>query len=102
MSYQEFIKPELLALVPVLNLIGLFLKRSKFKNKFIPLILGGIGIVISGAIVLTTEPLDGAAAIITAVITSLTQGILVAGAAVYGNQIVKQAVKGETFNDNDE
>jgi len=36
---QEFIDPQLLILVPMLWGIGLAVKRSSIKNKFIPLVL---------------------------------------------------------------
>ena len=38
MDYQEYIKSELLVLVPVLYIIGLGLKKSKLKDKWIPLV----------------------------------------------------------------
>mgnify|MGYP003305078229 CR=1 FL=1 len=44
---QDFIKPELLVLIIVLNIIGTGLKKSKFNDKFIPLALGSISIVLT-------------------------------------------------------
>lgn len=40
MKYQEYIKTELLILVPVLYCIGASLKKSKLPDKWIPLALG--------------------------------------------------------------
>ena len=37
MDFQEYIKSELLILVPVLYIIGLGLKKSKLKDKWIPI-----------------------------------------------------------------
>lgn len=95
MDYQHYIKPELLILIPVLYLIGAGLKKSNFKDKFIPLILGVIGVFLAGVYLFATEPINGTQAIATALFTALTQGVLCAGASVYANQIVKQAQKEE-------
>lgn len=95
MEFQEFIKPELLILVPVLFLIGVGIKKSAVKDTLIPLILGVIGILLSGLYVFSTSEIHGAQAVATAIFTALTQGVLVAGASVYANEIVKQARKDE-------
>ena len=44
---KEFVKPELLILIPVLYLIGAGLKVSKFKDNYIPIALGVVGIILS-------------------------------------------------------
>ena len=36
-AFKEFIKPELLILIPVLYLIGMAIKKSEVKDKSIPL-----------------------------------------------------------------
>lgn len=55
MEYQEYIKSELLVLVPVLYIIGLGMKKSKLKDKWIPLVLGITGIALSAAWVAATS-----------------------------------------------
>lgn len=90
MNYQELIKPELLVLIPVLNLIGLAIKKSKIADKFIPFILGAIAVILAGAYIFATEQIIGSQSIVMAIFTAITQGILVAGASVYANQLVKQ------------
>jgi len=85
MDLTELVKPELLILVPVLYLIGIGIKKSSIKDNFIPLILGGAGILLSLLYMLTIEPF-GAGAIFAAI----TQGILCAGLSVYANQLYKQ------------
>ena len=40
MSFYEYIKPELLVLIPVMYLIGMAVKKSRIKDKYIPLIIG--------------------------------------------------------------
>lgn len=92
----DYINPELLVLVPFLYILGLFLKDSKkIADNLIPAILGGVGVVVAIVWVLASTVPVGAAAIAMAVITAIVQGVLVAGAAVYCNQIIKQAGKGD-------
>ena len=92
---KEFIKPELLALVPVLYLVGAALKTSAVNNKHIPWILGSCGVVLSCIWIAATEPVGDWKAILLAMFTGFVQGILSAGASVYVNQIIKQAGNGE-------
>ncbi len=79
----EYITENALLLIPVLNVIGMIIKNTeKIPNKYIPLILLGFGIIGSIAIMgLSPE--------------SVVQGVLVTGAAVYGNQVFKQLKKDE-------
>lgn len=93
MNFQEFIKPELLVLVPVLYIIGVAVKKSKIADKFIPLILGGVSIALSALWVFSTSAYAGAQEIAAAVFTAIVQGILIAGASVYVNQIYVQSNK---------
>lgn len=95
MDFQEFVKPELLILIPVLYLIGIALKKSPIADKHIPLILGISGVFLSAVYLIASEPLKGSQAFATMLFTAITQGILVAGASVYANQIVKQLKKEE-------
>ena len=92
---MTFVKPELLILVPVLYFIGVALKRSAVPDKWIPLTLGGAGVVLAVLYVLATSPLDSWQAGVMAAFVALTQGILAAGLSVYVNQVQKQAGKEE-------
>lgn len=77
----EYIIENALVLVPVLNVIGMIIKNTeKIPDKYIPLILLLFGIL-------------GTIAILGLTPHSVVQGVLVTGAAVYGNQIVKQLKK---------
>ena len=87
---KEFVKPELLILIPVLYLIGVGLKNSKFKDNLIPIVLGIFGIILSTIYVFATGEISGSKDILMGIFISLTQGILVAGCSVYFNQIYKQ------------
>ena len=93
---QNYIKPELLVVAIVLYFIGIGIKNTeKINDKYIPLILGIIGIVISAIYVIATSLFNGYQSILMAIFTSIVQGILVAGLSVYANQLVKQARKTE-------
>lgn len=95
MEFQEYIKPELLVLVPVLYLIGMGLKKSALSDKWIPLVLGIAGVILSAVYVLATGEMADARDWLLGGFTAITQGILLAGASVYVNQIVKQSKKEE-------
>ena len=79
MNLMSYIVERALVLIPALNVLGLIFKSiERIPDKFIPLLLFGI----SGSIALTGLSAD-----------SVIQGVLVTGAAVYGNQVVKQLKK---------
>ena len=95
MNYKDYIKTELLILIPVLYIIGIGLKKSKVPDKRIPVIIGIIGIVLSAVWVIATSDIFGIKDAAYAVFTSVTQGILAAGASVYANQLIVQTKKEE-------
>ena len=86
--FDEYIKPELLILIPVLNIVGEIIKQSKINDKYIPLILGIIGIILSSTIIISTSEFT-----VQNLVAGIIQGILVAGTSVYADQIVKQVKK---------
>ena len=93
MNLKEFIKPELLILIPVLYVVGIGLKKSKLSDTLIPLILGGIAIFMSAAWVIATSDISTLKDVAYALFISVTQGILSAGASVYVNQLYVQSKK---------
>lgn len=93
MSIEEFIKPELLVMIPVMYLVGVGLKKSKIPDHFIPIILGGISVLLSATWVLATSDISTLRDIAYALFVSVTQGILSAGASVYVNQLYIQSKK---------
>lgn len=99
-NLQNYIKPELLILIPVLYLIGAGLKRSTLcPDKLIPVVLGLAGVLLACVWVLATCSFAGYQDMLLAAFTAVTQGVLCAGASVYVNQVVKQA--GKTDGDGD-
>ncbi len=78
MAILQYILDKMLLLIPILNILGMIIKEiDKIPDRYIPLLLLVFGVL--GAIALGGVSAD-----------SVVQGILITGAAVYGNQIVKQ------------
>lgn len=87
----EFIKPELLILVPVLFFSGEIIKNiQSIKDQFIPALLGLLGIVLSTLYIVGTVTMANYQDVVLAVFVAVTQGILVAGGSVYFDQMLKQ------------
>lgn len=95
MEMQQYIREELLILVPVLYAIGIFLKKSILSDKWIPIVLGIIGIILSLLWILSTENIDTFQNFTMILFAAITQGVLVAGSSVYVNQMYIQSKKGE-------
>lgn len=95
MNYQDYIKTELLVLIPVLYFIGIGLKKSELPDKWIPITLGIFSVAISAVWVIATEEISSFQETASAIFTALTQGILAAGASVYANQLYVQSKKKE-------
>ncbi len=94
-DYTVFIKPELLILIPVLYFIGIGLKKSEYvKDKYIPISLGGTGILLAIIWVLATTVIGGFQDVLMALFVGLTQGVLCAAGSVYFDQAaIKQPKK---------
>ncbi len=93
MEFMDFIRPELLSIIPVMYFIGMAFKKSKISDRWIPLILGGIAIMICSLWVFATSEIRDVRDMALAMFTSITQGVLTAGAGVYINQLYKQSKK---------
>jgi hypothetical protein len=95
MDVMNFIKPELLILVPVLYVIGMGIKKSKISDNYIPLILGVVSVFLSTLWVIATSDIKSWQDAMQAIFISVTQGVLTAGASVYVNQLYIQSKKDE-------
>ena len=92
----NYVKPELIVVAIALYFVGMALKQAQaVKDKYIPLILGGISIAICAIYVFAPCTCGTGQDIAMAIFTAITQGILIAGLSTYVNQIVKQANKDE-------
>ena len=95
-NIMNYIKPELLVLIPVLYFLGTGLKRSDaVLDKHIPLLLGAAGVALALLWVLASSDMAGAQDILQAIFAAVTQGILCAGCSVYVDQLGKQHGKDE-------
>ena len=93
---MNYVKPELIVVAVVLYFVGVGLKKSEtVADKYIPIILGAVGVALCAIYVLATCPLGTGQEIAMAVFTAIVQGILVAGLSTYINQIIKQTQKTE-------
>lgn len=80
----DFIVNEALVMLPALWVLGAIIKHTELiSDKWIPLILLGVSMILSPLVI------GGYSA------ASIVQAILVAGGSVLGHQIVKQAKKEE-------
>lgn len=81
MEILDYIVKEVYIMIPVLYIIGMFLKKiPKLADWLIPWILLGLGML--GGFFLAEMSIKG-----------IIQGILVAGASVFTNQLYKQTKK---------
>ena len=83
MDFLKYITENAIILVPVLYIVGAILKSTELiKDKYIPILLMPIGIAFSIAIMGVNAQ-------------AVVQGVLVTGATVYSNQLIKQLNKNE-------
>ena len=95
-EFVNYIKPELMIVAIVLYFLGMWFKQAAFlKDKYIPLVLGVLGIFICGLCVASVHQFEDAQAAFSGIFAAVTQGILVAGLSTYVNQIIKQLNKNE-------
>lgn len=88
-DFTTYISPELGIVCAMLYVLGTMLKQiTLIKDKYIPLILGIVGVFICLLYVSATEGMTA-----STLFTAVTQGILCAGSAVYVNQLIKQLGK---------
>lgn len=91
MSFQDYIKPELLLLVPILMGIASQMKKApKVPDWVIPFTIDLLGIFFAGLFVGAQAD---SANLLMAVFTGTTQGLLCSLAAIGLHQTVKQTVE---------
>ena len=80
MEYIEYISNEMMVLIPCLYIVGMLLKASDIKDKYIPLVLLLLSIA-------------AATFMVGFNINAILQGILCAGTSVFINQLIVQSKK---------
>lgn len=92
----DYVKPELIVVAVVLYFIGIAIKQSQtIKDKYIPVIIGIVGIVLALIWVLATSSIETWQNVLLALFTAIVQGVLVAGLSTYVDQLIKQGKKSE-------
>ena len=90
MDLSEYISPSLAALVPILYICGIAIKKSRIADWLIPFLLGGIGIVLANlwlfAAGIPSEPQE----VVAKLLSGTVQGIICAACSVYTKNIVRQ------------
>lgn len=87
----SYISPTLLFMVVVLYGLGLIFKRAGFiPDKFIPLILAGVGVLLCCLYEFAVLGFS-----LEAAFDGIVQGILVSAVSVFGDQVIKQLKKVE-------
>ena len=83
MEFLNYISDNALVLIPVIYIVGMFLKGLEgVSDKYIPFVLMFVSIAFSIAMLGLN-------------VDSIIQGILIAGTTVLSNQLIKQSKKSE-------
>lgn len=97
-NIMELIRPEFFILIAVCWVLGWLLKTSKIKDEMIPIILFTVTILAVFVYLIATTDLGSLQEWMSAIFTAITQGFLCAGAAVGGNQLIKQTSRATLFH----
>lgn len=90
METTQYIKAELLILVPILNMAGALLKSSTIKNKYIPYLLTILSILFCFMYEAIFHPERKG---LQFIFDSIIQGILISSLSVYNHQLFSQIQK---------
>lgn len=82
--FNQYIRSELLIITPVLYVIAKAVSNSKTDDKQIPWILMGVSVVLAGLYIFATSDISTISQFSMALFSTLVQGILLSGAAVFG------------------
>lgn len=93
---NQYVRAELLILIPVLYAVRKFLQKMKVKECRIPLIVGISSVVLCALHTFSTVTLTDWACVLMAVFASLTQGLLIAFASYNGGDFIMTAMTGKT------
>lgn len=94
MDTTNYIKTELLILVPVLNMIGALIKTSQIKNKYIPSLLTLIAIAFC---MMYSFIQKEEKTFLTFIFDTIIQGLLISSMSIYGHQLLKQTRKKDDY-----
>ncbi|MCX7615154.1 MAG: phage holin family protein, partial [Clostridiales bacterium] len=86
--FNHYAKSELMILVPVLFIINKVILQSDIKNQYLPLITSAISVALCGVYTFANVNTPDFPSILLAIFVSVTQGILYAGASIFGGLIM--------------
>ncbi len=92
-SIENLVRPELLALIPVLNFAATLMKKKGADAAKIPWRLGVGGVALAVCYELANVPVTNLQSVFNIVFTGVTQGLLCAAGAVYLYQLKHQREK---------
>ena len=87
--FDQYITPELLIITPVLYVIARMLHQSHIKQEQLPWILLLISIVMAGLYTFATTDVSSMMKLLMALFTTIVQGVLLSGTAVFGGILGK-------------
>lgn len=85
---NKFVRAELMILVPVLYIISRIIYKSKIKNEYLALIVSSISVSLCLVYTFSTITMVNMHAVLFAIFTSVTQGVLLAGASIFGGIVM--------------
>lgn len=92
----NYTEPELMVLAIALYVLGIMLKNTEaIADRFIPVILGVTGLLLSTTYILANSDIHTVQGIMTGLFSGVVQGILAAGLSTYVDQMIKQLRKDE-------
>lgn len=86
--FNQYAKSELMVLVPVLFVINRIILQSNIKNKHLPIITSAVSVALCSIYTFATVEIAGISEILLAIFASITQGILYAGASIFGGILI--------------
>lgn len=81
---NEYVRSELLVLVPVLYILARYLDSSDLENRKLPFVLLTVSILLAGIYTFATVDISDFQKILMALFSSFVQGVLLSGTAVFG------------------
>ena len=94
MDLTQFLKPELAALVAILYVIGIMLKKAqKVADASIPFVLLIIAVPMTLLWAFINYPISTPQEVAVLIYTAIIQAVICVAVAVYVNQMIKQASK---------
>ena len=87
--YQEYVKPELLIVTPILYILAKMMDNSHLDNRKIPWYLLIVSIILSSLYVFSTSDTSSFSKVLSALFTTVIQGVLLSGTTIYGGILGK-------------